>query len=120
MALLADIFPEHFPYNSNWRGGLTHPAVLACSQVIDHVEPGSRGGAWAGETNLVTACWPCNTRKGDLTLEQLQWDLRPVDESSWDGLTNSYPLLWEVAGQPANEAHPAWGVTSAPHHARER
>jgi hypothetical protein len=108
MALLGVIFPEHFPYNSNWKGGLTHPAVVACSQVIDHVEPGSHGGAWADESNMVIACWPCNSRKGDLTLEQLQWKLRPIDQSSWDGLTKPYRLLWTIAGQPTAEAHRAW------------
>jgi 5-methylcytosine-specific restriction endonuclease McrA len=36
---------------------------------IDHVMPRSRGGnnSW---TNLVTACMPCNTHKGDKTPEE--------------------------------------------------
>ena len=83
-------------------------AVAACSAVVDHVVPGSLGGAWLEESNLVTACWPCNARKGDLTLEQLGWQLRAVDESSWDGLSGFYRDLWEIAGKPTKEAHPKW------------
>ena len=97
-----------FPYTSTWRGGATHPAVIARSAVIDHVMPGSLGGAWLDEANLVTACWPCNERKGDLTLEQLQWQVRHIDESSWDGLTGFYRALWTIAGQPTAEAHREW------------
>jgi HNH endonuclease len=108
MPLLGIIFPEHFPYHPNWKGGQTHPAVAACSAVADHVVPGSLGGAWLEESNLVTACWPCNARKGDLTLEQLGWQLRAVDESSWDGLSGFYRDLWQFAGKPTDEAHPKW------------
>eukprot|EP00850_Spirogloea_muscicola_P007772 SM000040S14784 [mRNA] locus=s40:359020:361531:+ [translate_table: standard] len=35
---------------------------------IDHVRPTSRGGGWTWE-NLVTACSPCNLKKGDKSLE---------------------------------------------------
>jgi 5-methylcytosine-specific restriction endonuclease McrA len=108
MPLLGVIFPEHFPYHSNWKAGQTHPAVVACTAVVDHVIPGALGGGWLEESNLVTACWPCNARKGDLTLEQLGWSLRTADESSWDGLSGFYRRLWEIAGKPTDEAHPQW------------
>jgi HNH endonuclease len=108
MPLLGVIFPEHFPYHSHWKAGQTHPAVAACSAVVDHVVPGALGGAWLEESNLATACWPCNVRKGDLTLEQLSWELRAVEVSSWDGLTGFYRQLWEIAGRPIAESHPQW------------
>jgi hypothetical protein len=108
MPLLGAIFPEHFPYHSNWKAGQTHPAVTACTAVIDHVVPGALGGAWLDDGNLVTACWPCNASKSDLTLEQLGWQLQTIAESPWDGLSDSYRALWEIAGKPANEAHPQW------------
>jgi 5-methylcytosine-specific restriction endonuclease McrA len=108
MPLLGFIFPEHFPFHTNWKAGQTHPAVAACSAVVDHVVPGSLGGEWLEESSLVTACWPCNARKGDLTLEQLGMELMAVKESSWDGLSGFYPQLWEIAGRPAAEAHPQW------------
>jgi len=108
MPLLGVIFPDHFPYHSNWKAGQTHPAVAVCTAVVDHVVPGSHGGAWLEASNLVTACWPCNATKGDLALSELGWQLRPVDESSWDGLSGSYRQLWEIAGKPTDEAHPHW------------
>jgi 5-methylcytosine-specific restriction endonuclease McrA len=108
MPLLGIMFPVQFPYHTNWKAGQTHPAVAACTAVIDHVVPGSLGGAWLEEGNLVTACWPCNTSKGDLTLEQLRWRLRPIEESPWDGLSGFYRQLWEIAGSPGNEAHLLW------------
>ena len=108
MPLLGVIFPEHFPFHSNWKAGQTHPAVASCTAVADHVVPGSQGGPWLEESNLVTACWPCNASKGDLTIEQLDWQLRSVDESSWDGLSGLYRDLWQIAGKPTNEGHPQW------------
>jgi 5-methylcytosine-specific restriction endonuclease McrA len=41
---------------------------------IDHVIPRSRGGATTWE-NVVTACAPCNRRKGDHLLEQAKMKL---------------------------------------------
>lgn len=41
---------------------------------LDHVVPRSRGGASTWE-NVVTACAPCNLRKGDRTLEEARMSL---------------------------------------------
>ena len=51
-------------------GGHFRPAELTA----EHVQPTSRGGRnlW---TNLVTACKPCNTRKGNRTPEQARMPL---------------------------------------------
>jgi HNH endonuclease len=108
MELLAGFYPELFPYHPNWKGGLTHPAVVARSAAIDHVVPGSIGGDWMVETNLVTACWPCNSRKGDLSLEQLGWQLLPVPSEGWDGLIRYWRAMWRKAGKPSPSKHSAW------------
>ncbi len=108
MALLGTLFPDQFPFHRNWKGGQTHPAVIARSAIVDHVIPGAHGGSWADPDNLATACWPCNARKGDLTLGQLAWELRPIDPSGWDGLTGSYQRAWELAGRPSSDAHLGW------------
>ena len=42
---------------------------------LDHVVPRSRGGDSVWE-NVVTACAPCNHRKGDRTLEEARMELR--------------------------------------------
>jgi 5-methylcytosine-specific restriction endonuclease McrA len=41
---------------------------------LDHVVPRSRGGESVWE-NVVTACAPCNHKKGDRTLEEARMDL---------------------------------------------
>jgi len=71
MALLGSLFPDQFPYHPNWKSGATHPAIISRSAAVDHVYPGSLGGSWTDPDNLATACWLCNMRKADLTLEQL-------------------------------------------------
>ena len=43
---------------------------------IDHVYPVSRGGETVLE-NLVTACWRCNTAKGDRTPSEARMRLLP-------------------------------------------
>jgi 5-methylcytosine-specific restriction endonuclease McrA len=42
---------------------------------LDHVVPRSRGGESIWE-NVVTACAPCNLRKGDRSLEQVGMELK--------------------------------------------
>jgi 5-methylcytosine-specific restriction endonuclease McrA len=42
---------------------------------LDHVVPRSKGGESIWE-NVVTACAPCNLRKGDRSLEQVGMELR--------------------------------------------
>lgn len=67
---------------------------------LDHVLPRSRGGktSW---TNLVTACRPCNTRKGDFLPEEIGMTLpfQPYKPSFVVFLRN-YSGLPEDAWQP--------------------
>jgi 5-methylcytosine-specific restriction endonuclease McrA len=108
MELVGTVFDQRFPYHPNWKGGETHPAVLSRTAVIDHVEPASLGGP-ANDENLVTACWPCNARKADLSLARLGWALQPApSDERWDGLTRFYRQLWQRAGRPNARLHREW------------
>jgi 5-methylcytosine-specific restriction endonuclease McrA len=108
MRLVSEIFPDAFPYHPNWKGGQTHPAITSRSATLDHVVAWTLGGTNDPE-NLVCACWICNRVKGDLTLEQLDWDLRPISpDPGWDGLTRYYRQLWALAGSPKTADHPFW------------
>ena len=102
LRFLSEIYPDDFPYHPNWRAGQVHPAYLLLSTSLDHVDPGGRGGSWTDETNLVTACWPCNTGKADLRLAEVGWGLPGEEEvrSDWDGLSAATTALWERAGRP--------------------
>lgn len=108
MPLLGRIFPEQFPYHSNWNGGHTHPAVTACTRWSTTRYPALLAGRGWTRAIWSPRGWPCNARKGDLTLEQLGWQHRDVDDSPWDGLSDVYRALWEIAGKPTEQAHPRW------------
>jgi HNH endonuclease len=108
MRLLGAVFPDVFPWHPNWRGGLTHPAVISRSPLVDHVVPGSSGGAWLDPDNLVTACNPCNAIKADFTLAQLGWHIHDIPIDEWDGLISFYQPLWEHAGRPDERYHQSW------------
>jgi 5-methylcytosine-specific restriction endonuclease McrA len=101
LRVLSLLYPNRFPHHPSWKAGRIHPAYLLLSTSLDHVRPGARGGSRNERTNLVTACWPCNSGKADFTLEELGWSL--LDEtdvrSDWDGLTGLYPALLESAAQ---------------------
>jgi 5-methylcytosine-specific restriction endonuclease McrA len=108
MRLISEIFPEDFPYNRNWKGGQTHPAIASRSASLDHILAWSLGGNNDPE-NLACACWICNRIKGDLTLDQLDWELQPIStDLEWDGLTRYYRPLWNIAGSPKSGGHPLW------------
>ena len=101
MGLLGRVLPNVFPFDANWKGGKTHPAVITYSPTVDHKVPVAWGGDWNADHNLVTACGPCNASKRDFTLEELGWP-PPLDppEWEWDGLRRLYRPLWEAAGRP--------------------
>jgi 5-methylcytosine-specific restriction endonuclease McrA len=72
---------------------------------LDHVVPRSKGGQHTWE-NLVTACAPCNSKKGDKTLRELRWKLRtpPKEPSAYQldhvlsaviGADKKVPHEWE-------------------------
>lgn len=69
---------------------------------FDHVVPRSRGGRTTWE-NVVTACGPCNLRKGSRRLEHSGMMLRrsPYRPSSWE-------LQEHGRGFPPNFLHESW------------
>lgn len=102
LRFLSEIYPDDFPHHPNWKAGQVHPAYLLLSTSLDHVDPGGRGGSWHDPDNLVTACWPCNTGKADLRLDEVGWTLLDVEDvrSDWDGLSSATHGLWERAERP--------------------
>lgn len=78
----ADVLPCH----SNWRRAETDPVFYWQSSTLEHVLPVARGGSVSEESNLVTACWPCQARKGVYLLDELGWELRPIPQRDWTGL----------------------------------
>lgn len=109
MRLLSRVCPDEFPMHTNWKAELTHPAFVSRSTTLDHVSPIAGGGDPLAETNLVTSCWGCNRRKGDLTLVELGWTLRDPVDQEWRGLTELYEPAWIAAGRPQlSETEMTW------------
>jgi 5-methylcytosine-specific restriction endonuclease McrA len=108
MRLVSLFFQEDFPYHPNWKAGKTHPAIVARSATIDHKQP-LAGNGTNDPDNLVCACWVCNRIKGDLSLEQIRWEVMPISgDSDWDGLTRYYRALWELKSCPSEGGHARW------------
>lgn len=109
MRLVSRLYPDQFPYHPNWKASLTHPAFISRSATLDHIHPIASGGDPTALDNLVTACWNCNRRKGDLELDELGWTLVEPRDKEWKGLTELFRPLWEAAGHPPlGEDESAW------------
>jgi 5-methylcytosine-specific restriction endonuclease McrA len=109
MRLVSRLYPDQFPYHRNWKADSTHPAFMVRSATLDHVRPIAGGGDPLALDNLVTACWTCNRRKGDLDLDELRWSLREPLDQHWRGLTELFRPLWIAAGRPTlTEDESAW------------
>jgi hypothetical protein len=103
------LYPSQFPYHPNWKADSTHPAFVSRSATLDHVKPIAGGGDPMAPDNLVTACWNCNRRKGDLDLEENGWSLVEPRDKNWKGLTELFLPLWEAVGRPPlSEDESAW------------
>jgi len=109
MRLVSRLYPDQFPYHSNWKADSTHPAFVSRSATLDHVHPIADGGDPLDPANLVTACWGCNRRKGDLRLDELGWSLVEPSIPGWQGLSELFRPLWQAAGEPSlTEDERAW------------
>lgn len=82
-------FPKILPFHPHGKWELTHPLYWDILASCDHVLPVSRGGT-GDIQNLVTTCYRCNTIKSTFLLEELGWQLRPIADSEWDGLTKTF------------------------------
>lgn len=96
MRMLSICIPDVFPYQPNWKSDETHQAYWIISSSCDHLLPASRGGP-TDEGNLRTSCYMCNARKANFTLEELEWQEKPIDTASdWDGLSGYFIRLYEI------------------------
>jgi 5-methylcytosine-specific restriction endonuclease McrA len=109
LRILSKLFPEHLPHHPHWRWGATHPIYWTHGCSGDHLVPVSRGGD-PGVSNLVTACYQCNSIKQQWLLEELRWSLLPPREpvGEWDGLSDPYLALCRATGADRDRYHAAW------------
>lgn len=108
LRLLSGRYPAWFPYNRNWKTTDSHPAYAALTITHDHVVPVAKGGHSTEPANIVTACWACNSRKADLAVDEIGFTIRPPAETTWRGLADQFPLLWEACGRPTLTMDDRW------------
>lgn len=89
-------------YRDGYQCQYCHRRLPARELTCDHVVPRSQGGVTSWE-NLVTACGPCNRRKGGRTPEQARMKLRhrparpeslPIEFALNLGTAQSLPDSW--------------------------
>ena len=93
---ISRLCPAAFPFQSNWRMDVCHPAIWRLTPTIDHVIPVTRdGGDDAG--NWITTNMIHNSAKANWTLEELGWRLYPQDHNpEWDGLSEQFLSIYEA------------------------
>lgn len=74
-------------------------AVNKSTATMDHVQPLSKGGKTNWE-NIVTACAPCNTRKGNV-IGQMRPRYKPYVPGYWE-------LVRKRKQMPIDIRHPSW------------
>lgn len=75
-----------FPYHKNGKMSEAHFAYWELFPTVDHLVPVARGGL-DDESNWVTCSMRTNQIKGNWTLDELGWQLRPAGHvEAWDGM----------------------------------
>lgn len=104
LRVLSKLFPEAFPFHSNWRMGQCHIAFWQYTPTIDHLIPVARGGEDEA-ANWVTTNMLHNAAKSNWFLEELQWKLYPAgDCQDWCGLSEEFVQI--VAQNPQLKEDP--------------
>jgi 5-methylcytosine-specific restriction endonuclease McrA len=105
--IVSALYPDALPYHPHGKYGKCHRLYWTHTASVDHVRPVASFEAddiAAGQDpndvqNLTTACYECNDRKGNLTLEQLGWPWPLPADVAWDGLSRLYPRLYKHYAQ---------------------
>jgi 5-methylcytosine-specific restriction endonuclease McrA len=74
--------------------------ITKSTATMDHVVPISRGGKTAWD-NIVTACGPCNSRKGNSTSPEWRPRYKPYQPGYWE-------LVRKKKQMPIDVRHPSW------------
>ena len=90
LRVLSDLFPEEFPYQTNWKQTECHQEWWMRYPTVDHLVPIARGGK-NEQDNWMTTSMLHNQAKLNWTLEELGWNLHePGDMKEWDGMSSAF------------------------------
>ncbi len=106
---MADLYPFELPFHTRYKRGHTHPLFWTRVAEADHIVPGSIGGDWKDLDNLGTACVACNARKGNYTVEDLDWSVRQATpDPRWDGMVSLFRPLWRQLPPSRQPRYQIW------------
>lgn len=105
LRVLSALWPETFPYHSNWKSEVTHAAYRSHTVSLEHVEPVAIGGAEA-EDNWITTSAARNQVRSRFSLDALGWQIQPRNPlPNWDGGLRSFLRLLEAHGELLEGPH---------------
>lgn len=85
-----------FPYEPHWKTSDCHPAYWKYQPSIDHKVPVSLNGE-DKKDNWITTSFSRNQAKGNASLEQIGWEIKPCGNfEEWDGLTHDFLAVYEL------------------------
>lgn len=102
---LSKLFPEAFPFQTNWKMGQCHMAFWQYTPTIDHLIPVARGGA-DDASNWVTTNMLHNAAKSNWLMEELDWKLHPPGNGQdWCGLSEEFLQIVERNPQLRDDSY---------------
>ena len=105
LRVLSKLFPEAFPFHTNWKMGQCHMAFWQYTPTVDHLIPVARGGADEA-ANWVTTNMLHNAAKSNWLLEELNWKLYPSGEwRDWCGLSEEFVRIVQLNPQLLDDSY---------------
>lgn len=105
LRVLSKLFPEAFPFHTNWKMGQCHMAFWQYTPTIDHLIPVARGGA-DDVSNWITTNMLHNAAKSNWLMEELDWKLHPPgDWQVWCGLSTEFMQIVDHNPQLRDDAY---------------
>lgn len=109
LRLLSQLFDADFMYHLHGKMTDCHLAFWRDISSCDHLVPVARGGS-SDISNLMTACYMCNSIKQGWLIDEMRWNLMPIATSTWDGLSSTYPSLLKILPAPHDPYFKRWDV----------
>lgn len=92
MTAVSELYPDIYLFHPHWKYEKTDRSFSEYSTSLEHIVPLSRRGK-NDRDNLLTTCAWCNYSKNNALASEVGWQIRPISEAQWDGLSSSLGKL---------------------------
>ena len=105
LRVLSKLFPEAFPFHTNWKMSQCHMAFWQYTPTVDHLIPVARGGVDEA-SNWVTTNMLHNAAKSNWFIAELAWTLHPPGNwREWCGLSEEFLYIVERNPQLRDDSY---------------